>query len=233
MLFDLGFSFLGWDIKTSVTDTLSIVGFSFLFLVPICGLISHKNLLNERLFTLRDGKKLFEKLKYDLKYEGDLKNINPKKLYTNRYYARTIFAQAMEYNEREFTWYFNEKDAKKMIFSLISKSAWSIFFMWFLFIATVLMGTHLDFFRFFFEFKKMNETSGRVSILVLFIFFICFQSLLKWKEYLKVKKVVNDEVRRINLAKKNKVWRDYKIVYFFQLGVISLGFLFMIINLFF
>jgi hypothetical protein len=224
---------MGWSTKTIVTDSLAFFGFLMIFIVPLIFSGAHRRVLNQRLYTVVDGQKLFEKLKYDLKIKGNLEGVDRIKLYQNEHYARTIFKGAMEYNERDFVWYFNERTAKTLIHSRILKTSWQIFGIWILFVVIMMAGTKLDLVWWIFEMSEMNSLSGIVPIWVLFIFFGFIHGLLKWREYRQVKKLVHDDIRRINLAKKDLVWKDFIVIFWSSIATELLGVLFLVINIFF
>jgi hypothetical protein len=224
-------AFLGWSSKTAVTDTLAIFGMLMIMLAPLIYCAAHRRALNERLHTVVDGNKLFEKLRYDLKIKGDLAGIDRMKLYKNQHYARTIFRGAMEYNERDFVWYFNERTAKIIVHDTILKYSWRVFAIWLLFIAVIALGTKEDALLWFWDMRHMNSVSGIVAIWILFLFFALFHGLLKWREYAIVKRTIHDDVRRINLEKKARVWKDFRVIFWSSIATEILGFCFIILNI--
>lgn len=223
-------SFFGFSMETLITDILSAIGLLMIMIVPLVFGGYHRKVLNQRLHTVIDGTKLFEKLKYDLKL-STVPNIDKVRLYQNQHYAETIFKGAMEYNRRDVIWYFNERTAKKVIWNNISKKAWSCFWIWCLFIAICMAGSKMNLINWLFEMKSLNKESGIVSIWILFAFTAFFHTIIKLLEYFKVKKTINDEVRQINLAKKEKVWLDFKILFWIEIAMTILGFVFILINI--
>ncbi|QBQ07899.1 hypothetical protein SGLAD_v1c07000 [Spiroplasma gladiatoris] len=216
--------------KTIITDILSAIGMILIVITPLYFSTVHRRVLNIRLHTKVDGEKLFEKLKYDLKVPR-ITGIDKVRLYRDVHYAKTIFKGAMEYNSRDLVWYFNELHAKKFIKSIIFKKATIHFFIMIITLLIIGGGSYLDIFHWLFEQKTMEKDSGITSIWVLLIFAFMLCGLNKFLEFIKIKRVVNDEIRQINLAKKQKVWKDYKIVFFGSFGPGVVGFLFIMINL--
>ncbi|AKU79521.1 hypothetical protein [Spiroplasma turonicum] len=220
------------SLQTIVIDSLSALGLFFIVFTPLYFCIVQGRVLNGRLHTKLDGEKLFEKLKTDLRL-SKVTGINKKRLYKDLDYASTIFRGAMEYNSREVVWFFNEYYAKQYIKKNILSKAWLHFLIWAIFIGVVLGGVYLDGLWWLFNVKELNSSSGKVSTFILFFLTTLISALIKYFEYYKVKKVVNDDVRQINLVKKEKVWKDYKIIYFISIGTLSLGYLFIFINMIF
>ncbi|AGR41414.1 hypothetical protein [Spiroplasma taiwanense] len=221
---------IAWN--TIVTDVLAAIGVLILIFSPLYFSSLQRKILNQRLHTKVDGEKLFEKLKYDLKL-SKITNVNKKRLYTDIHYAKSIFRGAMEYNSREVIWYFNELYAKRHIHNNIRKKAWLHTWIWIGTILVIMGGTYFDFFSWIFNMSNMVETSGIISIWVLITFASGISILNKFLEFSKVKKIVNDDIRQINLTKKEKVWKDFKIIFYFSIGNWILGFIFIFINVFF
>jgi hypothetical protein len=73
--------------------------------------------------------------------------------------------------------------------------------------------------------------SGIVAIWILFLFFALFHGLLKWREYAIVKRTIHDDVRRINLEKKARVWKDFRVIFWSSIATEILGFCFIILNI--
>ncbi|AHI53074.1 hypothetical protein [Spiroplasma culicicola] len=219
------------QINTIVSDVLSAVGLLIIIFSPLFFTRIQRKVLDQRLHTRVDGDKLFEKLKYDLKL-SKLTGVDRKRLYRDVHYARTIFKGAMEYNSRDLLWYFNELYAKKFIHNTIRKKSWIHTWIWIGIILVIGGGSYLDIFHWLFDMQTMTSTSGIVSIWTLFIFASLFTALNKFMEYFKIKGVVNDEIRQINLAKKEKVWKDYKIIFWCSISMFGIGFLFIFINIF-
>ncbi|AUB31831.1 hypothetical protein [Spiroplasma floricola] len=219
-----------WD--TIVTDVLAAIGLAIIILAPLIFCDIQRKILKQRLHTRVDGEKLFEKLKYDLKL-SQMSGISKTRLYKDIDYAKTIFRGAMDYNSREVVWYFNELFAKRHINSTIRKKSWLQTGIWVLTILVIGGGSYLDILDWLFNMTKMKSDSGIVSIWVLFFFANALTSLVKYTEFTKVKTVINDQVRQINLTKKEKVWKDYKIVYWISWGAPVVGFSLIVINIFF
>ncbi|AOG60622.1 hypothetical protein SHELI_v1c06710 [Spiroplasma helicoides] len=219
-----------FQLDTLVTDILSAAGFLMIIFSPLYFLSLNRKVLNQRLHTKIDGEKLFEKLKYDLRIPR-VTGIDKKRLYRDIHYARTIFRGAMEYNHRDMVWYFNELYAKIYIHSVISKRAWMVFWIWILTILVIVGGSREDILYFLFNQKGLTKVSGHVSIWVMFLMNFVIFGLNKYYEWIKVKRAINDEVRQINLAKKEKVWKDYKIIYFASIAPVVVGFMFILINI--
>ncbi|AGR42292.1 hypothetical protein [Spiroplasma diminutum] len=219
-------------LDTIVTDVLSAIGLFIIVFSPLFFSRIQKKVLNQRLHTKIDGEKLFEKLKYDLKL-SKLTGVNKRRLYIDPDYAKTIFRGAMEYNNREFIWYFNELFAKMYIHNSIWKKAIMHTWIWILAILVIVGGSYADIGKWLFDMQNMNSNSGIVSIWILFICAAGLSALIKYMEFIKVKKVINDEVRQINLTKKEKVWKDYLIIYWISCGTPFLGFMLILINIFF
>ncbi|QEH62053.1 hypothetical protein SCHIN_v1c08580 [Spiroplasma chinense] len=217
--------------KTIVTDVLSAFGLFLIVFSPLYFSNLQRRVLNRRLHTRVDGEKMFERLKYDLKL-SKITGVDKRRLYRDVDYARTIFKGAMEYNSRELVWYFNELYAKKFIHSVILKKTWLHVWIWIGTILVIMGGSYFDIFHWLFQMNTMDANSGLVSIWVLFLFAVGFTTLNKWLEYKKIKTVVNDEVRQINLAKKEKVWKDYKIIFYGSISVMGVGFFFIFVNIF-
>ncbi|AUM62801.1 hypothetical protein [Spiroplasma monobiae] len=222
------------SVKTIVTDVLAAIGLAIIIFSPLIFSSIQRKVLNQRLHTRVDGEKLFEKLKYDLKL-SKLTGVNKRKLYSDIDYAKTIFRGAMEYNSREVVWYFNELFAKKHIHSAVLKKAWLQMWVWILTLIVIFGGSYADFLVWLFDMQASasKPDSGFVSIWVLFICAAGISVLTKWMEFKKVKVVINDEVRQINLTKKEKVWKDYKIIYWISCAVQVSGFFLILINIFF
>lgn len=221
---------ISWN--TLITDILAAVGFLILMISPIIFAGIQRKILNQRLHTRVDGEKLFEKLKYDLKLPK-ITGINKKLLYKDVNYALSIFSGAMEYNRRDLLWYFNEKHAKIHIANQIWKKAALHFLIWMGTVVVIAGGSYFDIFKWLFQANLLTNTSGVASIWVLLGFCVMISVLIKFLEYKNIKYVVNDEVRKINLAKKEKVWKDYKIIYWCSVAVFFLGWVFIFINMFF
>ncbi|QGS52104.1 hypothetical protein [Spiroplasma tabanidicola] len=221
---------MGISEKTIVSDVLSAIGMLMIIITPLYFAGIQKRILNLRLHTKVDGEKLFEKLKYDLKLPR-ITGIDKVRLYRDVHYAKTIFKGAMEYNSRDLVWYFNELYAKKFIFEVIWKRAMYHFFIMVVCILIICGGSYLDFFKWLFDQKNMDSNTGFVSIWVLLMCAFVLCGINKYYEWVRVKKVVNDEVRQINLSKKEKVWKDFKIVYFGAIVPIAVGFIFILVNI--
>ncbi|ALD66633.1 hypothetical protein [Spiroplasma cantharicola] len=219
-------------LDTIVTDVLAAIGLFIIVFSPLIFSSIQRKILNQRLHTTIDGEKLFEKLKYDLKL-SKLTGINKKRLYKDVDYAKTIFRGAMEYNSRELTWYFNEMYAKIYIHKTIKKKAWMYTGVWLLTIGTIIGGSYLDIFYWLFDMKRLGSSSGIASIWVLFFCAAGLSAFIKYLEFFKVKRVINDEVRQINLTKKEKVWKDYLIIYWMSCSIPFVGFSFILINILF
>ncbi|ARU91452.1 hypothetical protein SCLARK_00833 [Spiroplasma clarkii] len=200
-------SWFSWD--TIVTDAFAAVGFILVVITPLIFAAIQRRILNGRLHTRVDGEKLFEKLKYDLNL-SKLTNVNKRLLYRDVNYARSIFAGAMEYNSRDLLWYFNELHAKNFISSAIWGKAWTHFWVWILTVGVVMGGSYLDFPNWLFQINTMTKVSGIVSICVIFLCTVFFCGIIKTLEFFRIKRVVNDEVRQINLAKKKKFEKTLK-----------------------
>ncbi|WP_339020402.1 hypothetical protein [Spiroplasma endosymbiont of Atherix ibis] len=219
-------------LDTIVTDVLAAVGLAIIILSPLIFCDIQRKVLKQRLHTRVDGEKLFEKLKYDLKL-SQVSGISKTRLYKDVDYAKTIFRGAMDYNSREVVWYFNELFAKRHINSTIRKKAWLQTWIWIMTILVIGGGSYLDILNWLFDMKKMQSSSGIVSIWVLFFFANVISTLIKYFEFNKVKTVINDQVRQINLTKKEKVRKDYKIVYWISCAAPVVGFILIVINIFF
>ncbi|WP_338984535.1 hypothetical protein [Spiroplasma endosymbiont of Diplazon laetatorius] len=219
-------------LQTIVTDVLAAIGLVIIVISPLIFSGIQRKILNQRLHTRVDGEKLFEKMKYDLKI-SKLTGVNKRKLYTDIDYAKTIFRGAMEYNSREVVWYFNELFAKRHIHNSIRKKAWLHTWVWIITLLVIVGGSYADLFEWLFDMTKMKPESGIVSIWVLFVCSAGISVLTKYSEFTKVKTVINDEVRQINLTKKEKVWKDYKLVYWISCGAPFVGFFLIVINIFF
>ncbi|WP_339030485.1 hypothetical protein [Spiroplasma endosymbiont of Cantharis nigra] len=219
-------------LDTIVTDVLAAIGLFIIVFSPLIFSKIQRKILNQRLHTSIDGEKLFEKLKYDLKL-SKLTGINKKRLYKDIDYAKTIFRGAMEYNSRELVWYFNELYAKTYIHKTIKKKAVIYTWVWIVTIGVIMGGSYLDILSWLFDMKKLNSSSGIVSIWILFFCAMGFSIFIKYLEFFKVKKVINDEVRQINLTKKEKVWKDYLIIYWVSCAVPFIGFALILINILF
>lgn len=218
--------------ETIVTDVLAALGLIFVLFSPFIFATIQKKVLKSKLHTRSDGEKIFEKLKYDLKL-SKIESINKKLLFKDIDYARTIFSGAMEYNSRDLILYFNEKGVKKYINSQIYKKAWMHFLLWVVIMAIIMGGTYLDFFHWIFQSNTMSNTSGFFSIWVLVILGIFASIVVKFLEYQKIKMVINNEVRQINLTKKEAVWKDYKIIYWYSIGFFFFSWILIFINMFF
>ncbi|ASP28049.1 hypothetical protein SCORR_v1c02750 [Spiroplasma corruscae] len=218
------------SLQTLVLDILSILGIIFVIFIPLYFYFIQGRVLNGRLHTKIDGEKLFEKLKTDLRLSR-ISGIDKKRLYFDYDYAATIFRGSMEYNAREVVWFFNEYYAKIYIKKSILKKAFTHILIWLIFLGVVLGGVELDALLWLFNIKSMSSDSGIVSTSILFIFATAFCGLIKYLEFNRVKRVINDEVRQINLAKKEKVWKDYKLIYFISIGTWALGFIFIFISM--
>ncbi len=217
--------------NTIVTDILSIIGLVIIVLSPFYFSMLHRKILNGRLHTKVDGEKLFEKLKYDLKL-SKITGVDKKRLYRDVDYAKTIFRGAMEYNSRELVLYFNELFAKRFIHKTINNKSLVHFLIWIVTIGIIMGGSLFDLWYWLTNMKSMDKSSGIVSIWVMFFIAFIGTGINKFLEFFKVKTVVNDEVRRINLAKKEKVWKDYVIVFWCSIGTGVFGFLLIFINIF-
>ncbi|WP_338970712.1 hypothetical protein [Spiroplasma endosymbiont of Labia minor] len=223
---------VGFSINTLVTDVLSIFGLFLLWFAPAIFSVIHKKVLRQRLFTKVDGKKLFEKLKFDIRINGKLEGINRKRLFRDPNYALTIFNKAMDYNKRDLIWYFNENTAKYQIARSISNKSGLNFLVWFIFISVSIISSLLDVPRFFFH-GKMESDNGLGAIILLLIVVIFFTVLLKYFQWFSVKKTLNDDVRQINLAKKQLVWNDFRLIYWSEISILGFGFFLIILNQFF
>ncbi|QHX36810.1 hypothetical protein [Spiroplasma sp. BIUS-1] len=219
-------------LETIVTDVLSAVGLAIIILSPLIFSSIQRKILNQRLHTRVDGEKLFEKLKYDLKL-SKLTGVDKRRLYMDVDYAKTIFRGAMEYNSREVVWYFNELFAKRHIHSTIRKKAWLHTWVWIITLLVIVGGSYGDIAYWLFDMQSMKPDSGIASIWVLFFCAAGISVLTKYLEFTKVKTVINDEVRQINLTKKEKVWKDYKLIYWISCGAPIVGFMLILLNIFF
>ncbi|AKX33945.1 hypothetical protein SLITO_v1c02900 [Spiroplasma litorale] len=218
------------SLQTIVLDVLSALGLFFLMFIPLYFCLIQGRILNGRLHTKVDGEKLFEKLKTDLRLSR-ITGVNKKRLYKDLDYASTIFRGAMEYNSREVVWYFNEYYAKMYIKRTLLRKAALHLLVWSVFIGVVLGGVFTDGLWWLFNVKQLTSETGVASTSVLFVIAILISALIKFLEYYHVKKAINDDIRQINLVKKEKVWKDFIIVYYISIASWFLGLLFIFINM--
>ncbi|WP_342268560.1 hypothetical protein [Spiroplasma endosymbiont of Aspidapion aeneum] len=215
-----------------VTNSLAIIGFIMISFGCIICIGFHWRLLKRKLFTVKDGTKLFEKLKYDLRIDTKIK-VSKERLYSDQNYAQTIFRGAMDYNRRDVVAYFSERSARIMIRNCISKYAWLTFWLWFLFLIIVFGGTYADFAHWLIRIRDLSpdNTSGMISIFIAFLSITSLTVLLRYWEYKRLKVLINDEIVKIQLAKKQKVWINYLWIYYSSILIQSLGLIFIIFNM--
>ncbi|AHI53729.1 hypothetical protein SSABA_v1c03170 [Spiroplasma sabaudiense Ar-1343] len=224
---------MGFSNQTIVTDLLSAIGFIILILGPFLYLIGYNKFFSRNLFNSEDGKKIFEKLKYDLKVDK-IENINKNRFYRDLDYALTIFKNSMEYNKRDLIFYFNERKASKMLKSTLSKMAWLSFLVWAIFFTVSFSSSGLDIIFFIFNGLERNSSAnGYSSIVFLFIIIVIFNSIIFTAKLYFFQKKINLEIKKINPNKIEKLKSNFVYVYAGEIGLYIMALTFIFINSFF
>ncbi|WP_338972946.1 hypothetical protein [Spiroplasma endosymbiont of Panorpa germanica] len=204
---------MGFTSQTVITDLLSLIGFLMLLLGPLFYSINYKKFYSRHLFLREDGKKIFERLKYDLRI-NEMKDVNKNKLFKDLDYALTIFKNSMEYNKRDLIHYFNERKAIQVLSKTTSKKSWLSFSVWLVFFLTCFASSQLDVISFIFNgLNRDSSNNGYSSIVFLFVLSVIFNLVILIVKYFSFKKVINKKITKINLLKSEKINNNFKYVF--------------------